>query len=874
MFRCFGETIFDLKKDLFAQTHALARTMSNPDEITEALEATHLNVEVDDPKLYHGNCVDVIANKVADGSVDLVLNDPPYGVTDLGWDSQPVHEFFPNMWEEFERILKPTGIVIMFSQGAFTVNLIKSAPKKWNYYTLVFEKYNMSNPTQANYGPLRWHEDIVVFYRGTDASKKYNRDQVKRVKKTWGGLKNQGMGVGDNNLRDARSILPIFALEKIIDLPKETQNENHSTRKPVKALEWILDAYSNYGDVVLDFTMGSGSTGVACVNKKRNFIGIELCPNAELNEAHPKKGFADKYFDVAKDRILLAMRKQLFEEDEVSAERVPVVMPPLRNKFNPKEFNAFLNTINPEAYEPKEIIKYACDYIDQYFKIVVDKDLKVIEYEFEVFEDGSRAIIAHKERSEAGAKARFSKSLIDGKNVFDAFKPHPDYAMYDSMSFDPTAGALIEFPEDGHLNTFYGYRAEVISMRMKTSQMSTESNIEFILDHVLELCGENKDYYEYLMDVLAYPIQTGEKSEVAILQRGGQGSGKGAFYKDFLINKVYGKVIGLELAGGIQVGANFNSLLAHRCLIVIDEPNEFSAARRNILKNSITSDDMEVKTKYVNEKIENDYSNYVFTCNDVPEDLLEHDDRRFFCIEATGKHTGNKKYFDELFEAFNDEATVAAFFQMLKTREIKLFAKGEHPPQTKIKERILCATIDPIFRYLRHMVDTGLVPAPMSADDSAYTRNFKPQEARKMLRTDFYAKCLKFCEERRLKPSWKGKSMIVFETIILDKFQKFFGTGFTMFKQARVEGKSLPCVIFPDPDALYEWLERAKVLQTEDELETELETQQSLDSMDLDELIKIQEDTEKLEQDNAMKRKQLLEMDQIQVESQSDDSME
>jgi hypothetical protein len=95
-----------------------------------------------------------------------------------------------------------------------------------------------------------------------------------------------------------------------------------------------------------------------------------------------------------------------------------------------------------------------------------------------------------------------------------------------------------------------------------------------------------------------------------------------------------------------------------------------------------------------------------------------------------------------------------------------------------------------------------------------------------------------------------------------------------MFKQARVEGKSLPCVIFPDPDALYEWLERAKVLQTEDELETELETQHSIDSMDLDELIKIQEDTEKLEQDNAIRRQQLLEMDQIQVESQSDDSME
>ena len=76
MFRCLEETP---KKDLFAQTHALARTMSNPGSpgMSEALVATHLNVDVEDPKLYHGNCVDVIANKVADGSVDLVLNDPP-----------------------------------------------------------------------------------------------------------------------------------------------------------------------------------------------------------------------------------------------------------------------------------------------------------------------------------------------------------------------------------------------------------------------------------------------------------------------------------------------------------------------------------------------------------------------------------------------------------------------------------------------------------------------------------------------------------------------------------------------------------------------------------------------------------------------------
>ena len=399
----------------------------------------------------------------------------------------------------------------------------------------------------------------------------------------------------------------MYPLDKIVGLPQEYHGENHSTRKPVKTMEWLLKAYSNYGDVVLDNTMGSGSTGVACVNQKRAFIGIEM---------------DSTFFGLAKKRVELAMRKELIEATE-AVERKPVVMPPLRAKFNPKELNEFIKSINPEAYEFEEVVKFACDYLARYFKLVVGRDLKVIEYEYEVFDEGY-IIVQHLERSEAGAKARLCKNLIGGKNIFDFFKGSDDYPMYDSMEFDPTAGSMLDFPEDGHLNTFYGYRAEVISMRMKTSQMSTESNIEFILDHVLELCGENKDYYEYLMDVLAYPIQTGEKSEVAILQRGGQGSGKGAFYKDFLINKVYGKVIGLELAGGIQVGANFNSLLAHRCLIVIDEPNEFSAARRNILKNSITSDDMEVKTKYVNEKIDNDYSNYVFTCNDVPEDLLEH----------------------------------------------------------------------------------------------------------------------------------------------------------------------------------------------------------------------------------------------------------
>ena len=103
--------------------------------------------------------------------------------------------------------------------------------------------------------------------------------------------------------------------------------------------------------------------------------------------------------DPAKKRVELAMRKELIEATE-AVERKPVVMPPLRAKFNPKELNEFIKSINPEAYEFEEVVKFACDYLARYFKLVVGRDLKVIEYEYEVFDEGY-IIVQHLERSEA-----------------------------------------------------------------------------------------------------------------------------------------------------------------------------------------------------------------------------------------------------------------------------------------------------------------------------------------------------------------------------------------------------------------------------------------------------------------------------------------
>ena len=797
-----------------------------------------LNVTVENPRLYHADCMEFLRGPtIADHSVDLVLNDPPYGVTAMDWDTplKPIED----VWAAYERVLKPHGQVILFAQNPFTQAMINSAPSKWKYYTLVFEKYNASNPATAQHRPMRWHEDIIVFYR--EGSKVYNRDDVKTPKARWGGLKNQGMDKESWN--DARSILPVYPLEKVVGLSSEYDGKNNSTRKPVKTMEWLLTAYSNYGDVILDNTMGSGSTAVACVNLKRNCIAIEK---------------NDVFFGIAKNRVELALRKKLFEPtDEAMAEKHPVIMPPMRARFDHSEFMDFYDSINPEAYSLDEINKFASDYFDRYFKIVSEKEYKIIEYVYEICEDGTALIMDHTERSEAQTKARLSKCMVwdeqfkkKATNFFDVFKPRVDFPMYYSMSFDPTLGEA----DETHLNTFYGYRAQNLIAKTGWTE-DAPTGMPLIMYHLKQLCGGNSDHVEYLLDVLAYPIQNGNKCDTAILQRGPQGCGKGAFYKEFLGDLVYGKKLALEIAGGKQIGGDFNSLLANRCLLVVDEVNEFSKERRNLLKNAITSGDMEVRTKHKDSRIDSDFTNFVFLCNDVPEDFLEHDDRRFFCLEHTGKHVNDKNYHTNLRAEMASSAE--EFYWMLKNREIVHFSKGEHPPQTAVKERLLVRAIDPVFRYFRHMLEENLLPDPISSD----ARNFKPLEARRMERSKFYENTLKFCKDRGIIPSWAKKSMSVFETLIKDKFEKFFDPEFQMFKQLRMDGKSVPCILFPEPDELWEWLDNAKVLTTEDELLEQLEEQKcSQDLVDFDEEIAEAEKN----QPTPEARQRMLEMDQLE----------
>ena len=233
-------------------------------------------------ELKHGDSITVMKD-IPPQSVDLVLNDPPYNRTAPEWDQTGFS--LEACWQHYQRILKPNGIVILFacrdtSEESLLARVLNSKPQGWKLYTLLWEKTQHSTGTfdhiRRTIRPLRYHEDIVVFYRGTHT---YN-PQIAKSGTQFGGKE-----------RYPRSITPAFKMER----------GAHPTQKPVKLMEWLVKSYSNVGDVVLDNTMGCGTTGVACVNTQRSFAGIEM---------------EETYFNIAKERIDKAQDHQLYEPTE------------------------------------------------------------------------------------------------------------------------------------------------------------------------------------------------------------------------------------------------------------------------------------------------------------------------------------------------------------------------------------------------------------------------------------------------------------------------------------------------------------------------------------------------------------------------------
>lgn len=237
--------------------------------------------------LMNGNCLELM-NKIPSKSVDMILCDLPYGTTACKWD---VIIPFDRLWEQYERIIKDNGAIVLFGSEPFTSMLICSNISLFKY-DIVWDKVNCSSGVLAKKRPLKSHEDICVFYKKQPT---YNPQMTTGTKWHRGGKKERKLaaiygqenkiverkgGSDETDLKYPKSILTVSNADNT--------KRVHPTQKPLKLLEWLIKTYTNENETVLDNTMGSGSTGVACVNTGRNFIGIEL----------------DKvYFDIAKQRI-------------------------------------------------------------------------------------------------------------------------------------------------------------------------------------------------------------------------------------------------------------------------------------------------------------------------------------------------------------------------------------------------------------------------------------------------------------------------------------------------------------------------------------------------------------------------------------------
>ena len=236
-------------------------------------------------KLYQGDCIEAMKD-IEDGSVDLVLTDPPYGTTACKWDS--VIPFEP-MWEQLNRIVKADGAICFFSAQPFTSALIVSNIKKFKHHW-IWKKNRGTGFQVAKYRPMMATEDVVVFSVGKKV--KYY-PQMQKLEKPYF-CKNASSSNGTNPLahfNDGGKWVDSKYPTNVLEFAKVSK-PSHPTQKPVDLLEYLIRTYTNEGETVLDFTMGSGSTGVACVNTNRNFIGIELDEN---------------YFKIAENRIKQAI---------------------------------------------------------------------------------------------------------------------------------------------------------------------------------------------------------------------------------------------------------------------------------------------------------------------------------------------------------------------------------------------------------------------------------------------------------------------------------------------------------------------------------------------------------------------------------------
>lgn len=251
-----------------------------------------MEVKTDRYTLYQGDCLEIMDKLIEAGiKVDMVLTDPPYGTTQCKWDTIiPLDE----MWKRLNKLIKPNGAIALFSIEPFGSFLRTTNIKNYRYDWQWF-KSKSGNFISANKQPHKRVEYISIFYemqptynpikiknpKGIETRNNYKPSKQKKQHEGQVSVSTEYTAYGKNYESD--KLLPISLLQF-----KNVSKPIHPTQKPVDLLEYLIKTYTNEGELVLDFTMGSGSTGVACMNTNRKFIGIEL---------------EEKYFNIANQRI-------------------------------------------------------------------------------------------------------------------------------------------------------------------------------------------------------------------------------------------------------------------------------------------------------------------------------------------------------------------------------------------------------------------------------------------------------------------------------------------------------------------------------------------------------------------------------------------
>ena len=240
-------------------------------------------------QLLHGDCLELMKD-IPDKSVDLVLCDLPYGTTKNEWDNIIP---FETLWGGYVRIIKDNGAIVLFSQQPFTSKLISSNPEMFKY-EWIWEKAMPTGRLNVHFAPLKCHENICVFAKKAACYVNDVKNAMNYYPQMTEGKPYKSKSGGKSTNYDTKWQKETVTINNGTRYPRDVLKFNHDrtrlhpNQKPVALCEYLIKTYTNEGETVLDNCMGSGSTGVACINTNRDFIGIEL---------------DDNYFDLAKKRI-------------------------------------------------------------------------------------------------------------------------------------------------------------------------------------------------------------------------------------------------------------------------------------------------------------------------------------------------------------------------------------------------------------------------------------------------------------------------------------------------------------------------------------------------------------------------------------------